>query len=196
MVVFFFFFFCFFVARKIQVPKTLSGRVSLSATPYWNWYHQLFTFQHCYNHTRATLDFTPFGARAEGGVWSTGETFSQWAGVCKIHWQGWAMHFFCLFVCLTTSLHSLGFRQWEIRFAFPSVDYVNIKTPSMHRRLSIATLSQLAFLGESDSNLSWEKSHWYNTGVKTFFFFLSWKASCDRVELPNLRCLFGVLVFP
>ena len=34
----------------------------------------------------------------------------------------------------------------------------NINTPSMHRRLGSATLSQLAFPWESDPNLLWEKS--------------------------------------
>ena len=48
-----------------------------------------------------------------------------------------------------------------------SVDYGNTKTPSMHSRMGSATLSQLAFPGESNPNFPWEKSHWDNTVVKT-----------------------------
>ena len=40
-----------------------------------------------------------------------------------------------------------------------SVDYGNARTPSMHCRLGSATLSQLAFPGESNPNFPWEKSH-------------------------------------
>ena len=47
-----------------------------------------------------------------------------------------------------------------------SVDYRNTKTPSMHRRLGRATLSQPAFPGEGNPNFLWEKSHWDNTVVK------------------------------
>ena len=36
------------------------------------------------------------------------------------------------------------------------------KTPSMHRRLGSATLSQLAFPREGNPNFLWEKSHWDN----------------------------------
>ena len=46
------------------------------------------------------------------------------------------------------------------------MDNGNTKTPSMHRRLGSATLSQLAFPGESNPNFPWEKSHWYNSVVK------------------------------
>ena len=43
----------------------------------------------------------------------------------------------------------------------------------MHRRLGSATLSQLAFHGESKPIFPWEKSHWDNT-VVIFFFFLKY----------------------
>ena len=46
------------------------------------------------------------------------------------------------------------------------VDYGNTKTPSMHFRLDSVTLLQLAFPGEGNPNLPWEKSHWGNTAVK------------------------------
>ena len=49
-----------------------------------------------------------------------------------------------------------------------SVDYGNTKTPSMHSKLSSATLSQLAFPGgKSNPNFPWEKTHWDNTVVKS-----------------------------
>ena len=48
-----------------------------------------------------------------------------------------------------------------------SADYGNTKTPSVHRRLGNAILSQLAFPGEDNLNLPWEKSHWDNTVVKS-----------------------------
>ena len=46
------------------------------------------------------------------------------------------------------------------------MDYRNTKTPSIQRRLDRETLSQLAFLGKSNLNFPWEKSHWDNTVVK------------------------------
>ena len=46
------------------------------------------------------------------------------------------------------------------------VDYGNTKTHSMHRRLDIVTLLQLAFPGESNPNFPWKKSQWDNTVVK------------------------------
>ena len=46
------------------------------------------------------------------------------------------------------------------------MDYGNTKTPSTHDRLGSATLSQLAFPGESSPNFPWGKSHWDNTVVK------------------------------
>ena len=42
-----------------------------------------------------------------------------------------------------------------------------LKTPSLHRRLGSATLSQLAFPGEGNPNFPWEKSHWDNTVFKS-----------------------------
>ena len=49
-----------------------------------------------------------------------------------------------------------------------SVDYGNSKTASMHRRFGSATLSQLAFPGESDLNFQWEYSQigQYSCGKK------------------------------
>ena len=47
-----------------------------------------------------------------------------------------------------------------------SMDYGNTKTPSVHRKLGSATLSQLACPGESNPNFPWEKSKWDNTVVK------------------------------
>ena len=41
-----------------------------------------------------------------------------------------------------------------------SVDNGSTKIPSMHRKLGSATLSQLAFPGESNPIFQWEKSHW------------------------------------
>ena len=46
------------------------------------------------------------------------------------------------------------------------MDYGNTKTPSMYRRLGSATLSQLAFCGESNPNFPWDKFHWDNTVVE------------------------------
>ena len=43
------------------------------------------------------------------------------------------------------------------------MDYGNTKTPSMHRRLGSATLSQQDFPGENNPNIPWEKSQWYKT---------------------------------
>ena len=48
-----------------------------------------------------------------------------------------------------------------------SVDYGNTKTPSMHRRLGSATLSQLGFPGESNFNFLREKSQWDKTVLKS-----------------------------
>ena len=45
------------------------------------------------------------------------------------------------------------------------MNYENIKTPSMHR-LDSATLSQLAFPGESNPIFPWEKSQWDNTVIQ------------------------------
>ena len=42
----------------------------------------------------------------------------------------------------------------------------NTKTPSMHRRLGSATLSQLAFPRECNPNVPWEKSQWDDIAVK------------------------------
>ena len=42
----------------------------------------------------------------------------------------------------------------------------NTKTPSLHRRLGRATLSQLASPGEGNPSFPWEKSHWDNAGIK------------------------------
>ena len=47
-----------------------------------------------------------------------------------------------------------------------SVDCGNTKTPSKHRKLCNATLSQLAYPGEGNPNFPWEKSHRDNTVVK------------------------------
>ena len=46
------------------------------------------------------------------------------------------------------------------------VDYRNTKTPSMHRRLGSATLSQVAFPRENNPDFPWEKSQWDNAAVK------------------------------
>ena len=48
-----------------------------------------------------------------------------------------------------------------------SVDYGNTKTPSMHRRLGSAILSQLAFPREGNPNFPWEKSHLDNRVAKS-----------------------------
>ena len=45
------------------------------------------------------------------------------------------------------------------------------QTPSMHRTLGSATMSQLAFSGKSTPNFPWEKSQRDNT-VVNFLFFL------------------------
>ena len=47
-----------------------------------------------------------------------------------------------------------------------SVDCGNTEIPSMHRGLGSATVSQLAFSGESKPNFPWEKSQWDSTVVK------------------------------
>ena len=39
-------------------------------------------------------------------------------------------------------------------------------------------------------------SHWYFFQGKFGLLFFQGKASCDRVALPNLRCMLSVLVFP
>ena len=61
-----------------------------------------------------------------------------------------------------------------------SVGYGNTNTPSMHRKLGSATLSQLAFPGKSNPNFSWEKSYWDNTVEKKFCFV--WKKVSGRVQ--------------
>ena len=43
------------------------------------------------------------------------------------------------------------------------MNYGLTKTPSMHRRLSSAILSQLALPEESAPNFQWEKFKWNNT---------------------------------
>ena len=45
------------------------------------------------------------------------------------------------------------------------MDYGNTKAPSMHRRLGIATLSQLAFPEESGPNFPLQKSQRNNTVI-------------------------------
>ena len=63
------------------------------------------------------------------------------------------------------------------------MDYGSIKTPSRHRRLGSATLSQLALPGESDPIFPWEKSHWNNTVV-----------NCFTVVVYLFVCLFGLVL--
>ena len=41
-----------------------------------------------------------------------------------------------------------------------------LRHPAWHSMLGSATLSQLAFPGESNPNFPWEKSQWDNTVVK------------------------------
>ena len=65
----------------------------------------------------------------------------------------------CVIACMYTRLRSRSPCQ-------SSVDYGNNRIFNMRRRLSCATLSQLAFLGESNPNFPWEKSHWDNTVQK------------------------------
>ena len=69
-------------------------------------------------------------------------------------------------------------------------DYGNTKTPSMHRRLGSATLSQLAFPGKGNPNFSWEKSHWDNTVVKSI-------TKKQKTKTKSKRCVKGqsLLIF-
>ena len=69
-----------------------------------------------------------------------------------------------------------------------------LKTPSMHCRLGGATVLQLAFPGEGNPNVRWEKSQWDFSHGK-FGLLSPEKASCDRGVLPHLQCMLGVLVF-
>ena len=46
------------------------------------------------------------------------------------------------------------------------MDYGNTKKPSMHIRLGITTLLQLAFPQEHNPNFPWKKIPWDNTVVK------------------------------
>ena len=55
------------------------------------------------------------------------------------------------------------------------------KTPSVHRRLGNANLSQLAFPGEGNPNFALDRSHWDSTVLKT-------KAG-QTLPPPPPRCL-------
>ena len=67
------------------------------------------------------------------------------------------------------------------------MDYGNNKTPSMHCRVSSATLSQMAFLEDGNPNFLWEKSHWDNTVVKSCFFLSV--CACVRVCVCVFVCV-------
>ena len=83
----------------------------------------------------------------------------------------------CSIACINICAHVKGH---EIHVK-SSMDYRNTKTPRKHRRLGSATLSQIAFPGESNPNLWREKSKWENTVVKKKKKKLStWK--CARTQ--------------
>ena len=67
------------------------------------------------------------------------------------------------------------------------MDRGNTKTPSMHRRLGRATLSWLAFPGESDLNFPWEKSHWDNTVFKKKKNFPFWPHSLVTLKVSRSK---------
>ena len=62
----------------------------------------------------------------------------------------------------------------------------------MHRRLNSATLSQLAFPGESNTNFSWEKFQWENTVVKkSWDFVFLYRQSAHVNWLATIRYIVG-----
>ena len=83
-----------------------------------------------------------------------------------------SVHPLCAIACIYIGVHV----QDPVSPHQSSVDYENIKTPSMHRRLGSATLSQLAFPWESNPNFRWEKSHWGNTFVES-----KWKKRTKKI---------------
>ena len=56
------------------------------------------------------------------------------------------------------------------------------QTPSMHRSLGSATLSQLAFPQEGNPNFLWEKFHRDNTVAKVLFFYIK-AITCFQILL-------------
>ena len=70
-----------------------------------------------------------------------------------------------------------------------SVDYGNIKTPSMHPMLGSATLLQLAFPGEGNPNFPREKCNWENTVVKSLRLRKPENDHTWRRELMRARLL-------
>ena len=64
------------------------------------------------------------------------------------------------------------------------MDYGNTQAPSMHHRLGSATLSELAFPGESNPNFPWESPHWDNTVVT-----LPVSRTCVMIRLNKIECL-------
>ena len=66
------------------------------------------------------------------------------------------------------------------------MDYGNTKTPAMHCRLGSATLSQLAFPGESNPNFPWEKS----PNVEQCKRLVCTAVQCTIVcSIPALSCM-------
>ena len=59
----------------------------------------------------------------------------------------------------------------------------NTETPSMHRRMGSATLSQLAFPMEGNPNFPWDKSH----RIKRYINFFSIQDNCKRSRLRELH---------
>ena len=69
-------------------------------------------------------------------------------------------------------------------------NYGDAKTPRMHRRLGSATLPQLAFLRESNSNFPWEKSHRESTIAKSMYIKkmnLKEQETCRDKQTNNSR---------
>ena len=61
----------------------------------------------------------------------------------------------CINICMHVKDPVVHFRvRWIME---------TLKTPSMHRRLCRATLSQLAFPGKNNPNFPWKKSKWDNS---------------------------------
>ena len=64
----------------------------------------------------------------------------------------------CVIACILICAHVKD-PVVHVRVRWIMAKTLNTKTPSMHPRLGSATLSQLAFPGEKQSNFPWEKSN-------------------------------------
>ena len=68
--------------------------------------------------------------------------------------------------CATVCINICSLVKYPVVHVREFVDYGSTKTPRMRRRSGSATLSQLAFPGESHPSFPRKKSQWDNTAVK------------------------------